>query len=74
LKTLSASIDRLGRLEGAVYGGRGADEWVIAELGLGNGVEGERNVEGAGSDGLAGTKIMRAVQVNPSCDSSEDDC
>jgi len=50
-------VENLGRLEAAVYGGRGADEWVIQALGF----RGEPT--GADDEVLRGTKIMKAIQV-----------
>ncbi len=59
LKALSVRLERLEKLEEAVYAGRGADDWVIMEL--------ERGFEGMeGEEVLRDTKVMRAADVGPS--------
>lgn len=57
LKALSVYLDRLEKLEEAVYAGRGADDWVIEEL--------ERGFEALeGHEVLEGTKVMQAAVVS----------
>ncbi|WVQ85149.1 hypothetical protein IAT38_007314 [Cryptococcus sp. DSM 104549] len=61
LKALSRHVERLRKLEEAVWAGQGADEWVVEELKGAKGFELE-----SGDDGLKGTKMVTHMQAKES--------
>jgi centromere/kinetochore protein ZW10 len=59
LRVLASQTELIERLESAVWAGRGADDWVVAELELANRYEKEEGIEI-----VQGTKAMLAFQVS----------
>lgn len=57
LKSLHRTIERIGKLEEAIWAGRGVDEWVVDEL------RGEGYRLDDAEEVLGGTQALKAAQV-----------
>ncbi|KAK4683967.1 hypothetical protein P7C73_g6242, partial [Tremellales sp. Uapishka_1] len=60
-EALSSHVERIEKLEAAIWGGRGADEWVVRELSEQGRQKGYEVIPG--HEALSDTRVMRSVEA-----------